>query len=80
MALYKNTKSRLRMKTGNLRRIWDWSGSSNGDYHLNSLLFLTVMEEITNEDQKKDLWEFLYTHYIVLTANMKEKVISVFNN
>ena len=77
MALYEGSKSQVAV-----------AGSTSGDFEigvgvhqgssLSPLLFITVMEEATKECRIGDPWELLYADDLMLTAESKKEVESMF--
>ena len=45
---------------------------------LSPLLFITILDEISRDCRKGDPWELLYADDLVLTAETKEEVVSMF--
>ena len=45
---------------------------------LGSLLFITILVEVSKECRIGDPWELLYTDNLVLTTETKERVVSMF--
>ena len=78
MALYKNTRSRVKVKAGISEEFEIGVGVHQGS-GLSPLLFIVVMNEVTKEGLEQDLWELLYADDIVLTARTKNEVIEKFN-
>ena len=77
MALYVNTNSRVKTFTGTSKKFEIKVGVHQGSAS-SPLLFILVMEETTRECRKGASWEMLYADDLVLTAESKDKVKSMF--
>ena len=78
MALYTGTKSKVRTEAGNSDQ-FDISVGVHQGSTLSPLLFITVLEEATRECRGEGPWELLYADDLVLTAETKEEVTTMFN-
>ena len=79
MQLYVGTKSRVRTVTGLSEEFGIGVGVHQGS-PLSPLLFITVMEEVTEVCRGDGIWELLYADDLVLTAESKQEVIEKFNS
>ena len=77
MALYVNTNSRVKTFTITSKEFEMKVGVHQGSA-LSSLIFILVMEKATKACRKGALWEMLYADDLVLTAESKDEVKSMF--
>ena len=77
MALYVNTNSRVKTFTGTSKKFEIKVGFHQGSA-LRLLLFILVMEEATRECRKGASWKMLYADDLVLTAESKDVMKSMF--
>ena len=77
MALYGNTKSRVRTYAGISEEFEIRVGVHQGSA-LSPLLFVLVLEEAT-KGGRRGLWEMLYADDLVITAESKEAAVRRFN-
>ena len=77
MALYVNTKSRVKTGAGTSEEFEIRVGVHQGSA-LSPMLFVLVMEEATKEE-RRDLWELLYADDLVITAETRAEAITRFN-
>ena len=78
MALYQNTRSRVKTSAGTSGEFGIRVGAHQGS-GLSPLLFVTVMEEATR-GERRSLWELLYADDLVITAETRAEAINRFNN
>ena len=77
IALYVNPNSRVKTFTGTSKKFEIKVGVHQGSA-LSPLLFILVMKEATRECRKGAPWELLYADDLVLTAESKDELKSMF--
>jgi hypothetical protein len=77
MALYSNTRSRVRV-AGETSEYFDIGVGVHQGSTLSPLLFILVMEEATKDCSRGDPWDLLYADDLALTAASKEEVVEAF--